>query len=135
LDAAAVSVTRDGIATQMANRCGTAVVVVAAAAKDVSTSAILRRRVMTHLIVAQFLPQSPIIVTGGHPQSGKTAAGQMRNILMLLGFPLNRITLEDKANATQNARFSVALTTSPSRGMRSVHSSTWASSVRRDAVD
>jgi uncharacterized SAM-binding protein YcdF (DUF218 family) len=90
---------------------------------------------MTRLIVAQFLPQSPIIVTGGNPQSGKTEAGQMRNTLMLLGFPLNRITLEDKANGTHNARFSVALTTSPSRGMRSVHSSTWASSVRRDAVD
>jgi hypothetical protein len=57
------------------------VVVVAAAAKDVSTSAILRRRVMEGLIVAQFLPQSPIIVTGGNPQSGKTEAGQMRNTL------------------------------------------------------
>jgi uncharacterized SAM-binding protein YcdF (DUF218 family) len=75
---------------------------------DGSMRAILRRRVMTGLIVAQFFPQSPIIVTGGNPQNGKTEAGQMRNMLMLLGFPANRIILEDKANSTvQNARFSV----------------------------
>ena len=29
---------------------------------------------MTRLTVAQFLPQSPIIVTGGNPHSGKTDA-------------------------------------------------------------
>jgi hypothetical protein len=33
---------------------------------------ILRRRVLTGLVVAQFFPQSPIIVTGGNPQNGKT---------------------------------------------------------------
>jgi uncharacterized SAM-binding protein YcdF (DUF218 family) len=72
--------------------------------------AILRRRVMTGLIVAQFFPQSPIIVTGGNPQNGKTEAGQMRNMLMLLGFPANRIIVEDRANSTvQNAAFSVPL--------------------------
>jgi uncharacterized SAM-binding protein YcdF (DUF218 family) len=71
---------------------------------------ILRRRVMTGLIVAQFLPQSPIIVTGGNPQNGKTEAGQMRNMLQLLGFPANRIIVEDRANSTvQNAQFSVPL--------------------------
>lgn len=71
---------------------------------------ILRRRVLTGLIVAQFFPQSPIIVTGGNPQNGKTEAGQMRNMLQLLGFPPNRIIVEDKANSTvQNARFSVPL--------------------------
>jgi uncharacterized SAM-binding protein YcdF (DUF218 family) len=79
-------------------------------APDGSMRAILRRRVMTGLIVAQFFPQSPIIVTGGNPQSGKTEAGQMRNMLMLLGFPADRIIVEDKANSTvQNARFSVPL--------------------------
>ena len=79
-------------------------------APDGSMRAILRRRVMTGLIVAQFFPQSPIIVTGGNPQSGKTEAGQMRNMLMLLGFPADRIILEDKANSTvQNAQFSVPL--------------------------
>jgi uncharacterized SAM-binding protein YcdF (DUF218 family) len=72
--------------------------------------AILRRRVLTGLTVAQFFPQSPIIVTGGNPQNGKTEAGQMRNMLMLLGFPANRIIVEDKANSTvQNAQFSVPL--------------------------
>lgn len=98
----------------------------AAAAKDFSKPAIvilgyglkpdgtmreiLRRRVLTGLIVAQFFPQSPIIVTGGNPQNGKTEAGQMRSMLMLLGFPANRILVEDKANSTvQNARFSVPL--------------------------
>src|ERR1700738_3540527 len=79
-------------------------------APDGSMRAILRRRVMTGLIVAQFFPQSPIIVTGGNPQNGKTEAGQMRNMLMLLGFPADRIILEDKANSTvQNAQFSVPL--------------------------
>jgi uncharacterized SAM-binding protein YcdF (DUF218 family) len=77
---------------------------------DGSMRAILRRRVMTGLIVAQFFPQSPIIVTGGNPQNGKTEAGQMRNMLMILGFPADRIIVEDKANSTvQNARFSVPL--------------------------
>ena len=71
---------------------------------------ILRRRVLTGLTVAQFFPQSPIIVTGGNPQNGKTEAEQMRNMLMLLGFPANRIIVEDRANSTvQNAQFSVPL--------------------------
>jgi uncharacterized SAM-binding protein YcdF (DUF218 family) len=79
-------------------------------APDGSMRAILQRRVMTGLIVAQFFPQSTIIVTGGNPQNGKTEAGQMRNMLMLLGFPADRIIMEDKANSTvQNAQFSVPL--------------------------
>lgn len=77
---------------------------------DGSMRTILRRRVLTGLTVAQFFPQSPIIVTGGNPKNGKTEAGQMRGMLMLLGFPANRIIVEDKANSTvQNARFSVPL--------------------------
>lgn len=77
---------------------------------DGSMRTILRRRVLTGLTVAQFFPQSPIIVTGGNPRNGKTEAGQMRGMLMLLGFPANRIIVEDKANSTvQNARFSVPL--------------------------
>ncbi|MCV7281723.1 YdcF family protein [Mycolicibacterium flavescens] len=71
---------------------------------------VLRRRVLTGLTVAQFFPQSPIIVTGGNPRGGNTEAGQMRKMLMMLGFPDNRIIVEDKANSTvQNARFSVPL--------------------------
>jgi uncharacterized SAM-binding protein YcdF (DUF218 family) len=71
---------------------------------------VLRRRVLTGLIAAQFFPQSPIIVTGGNPKNGNTEAGQMRKMLMLLGLPDNRIIVEDKANSTvQNARFSVPL--------------------------
>jgi uncharacterized SAM-binding protein YcdF (DUF218 family) len=77
---------------------------------DGTMRTILRRRVLTGLVVAQFFPQSPIIVTGGNPQNGNTEAGQMRKMLMLLGFPDNRIIVEDKANSTvQNARFSVPL--------------------------
>jgi uncharacterized SAM-binding protein YcdF (DUF218 family) len=71
---------------------------------------ILRRRVLTGLAVAQFFPQSPIIVTGGNPQNGKTEAEQMRNMLQLLGFAPDRIIVEDKASSTvQNAQFSVPL--------------------------
>lgn len=71
---------------------------------------ILRRRVLTGLAVAQFFPQSPVIVTGGNPQNGNTEAGQMRKMLLLLGIPDNRIIVEDRANSTvQNAQFSVPL--------------------------
>ena len=71
---------------------------------------ILRTRVLTGLTVAQFYPQSPIIVTGGNAKNGKTEAGQMRNMLMLFGFPANRIIVEDRATSTvQNAQFSVPL--------------------------
>lgn len=77
---------------------------------DGTMRAILRRRVMTGLSVAQFFPQSPIIVTGGNPQNGNTEAGQMRKLLLLLGFPDDRIIVEDRANSTvQNAQFSVPL--------------------------
>lgn len=71
---------------------------------------ILRRRVITGLTVAQFFPQSPIIVTGGNPRNGVTEAAAMRRMLTILGFPANRIIMEDKANSTvQNAGFSVPL--------------------------
>jgi uncharacterized SAM-binding protein YcdF (DUF218 family) len=77
---------------------------------DGTMRTILRRRVLTGLTVAQFFPQSPIIVTGGNPKNGNTEAGQMRKMLMLLGFPDNRIMVEDRANSTvQNARFSLPL--------------------------
>ena len=72
--------------------------------------AILRRRVLTGLTVAQFFPQSPVIVTGGNPRGGNTEAGQMRKMLRVLGFPEERIIVEDRANSTvQNAAFSVPL--------------------------
>ncbi len=71
---------------------------------------ILYTRVLTGLAVAQAFPQSPIIVTGGNPRNGKSEAGEMRNLLRTLGFPANRIIVEDKANSTvQNAQFSVPL--------------------------
>ena len=71
---------------------------------------ILYTRVLTGLAVAQAFPQSPIIVTGGNPRSGRSEAGEMRNLLRTLGFPAGRIIVEDKANSTvQNAQFSVPL--------------------------
>ncbi len=77
---------------------------------DGTMRTILRRRVLTGLAVAQFFPESPIIVTGGNPQNGKTEAGQMHNMLRSLGVPDDRIIVEDKANSTvQNAQFSVPL--------------------------
>jgi uncharacterized SAM-binding protein YcdF (DUF218 family) len=77
---------------------------------DGTMRAILRRRVITGLTVAQFFPQSPVIVTGGNPRNGVTEAAAMRRMLLILGFPAQRIIMEDKANSTvQNARFSVPL--------------------------
>ncbi|WP_083741380.1 YdcF family protein [Mycobacterium sp. MS1601] len=77
---------------------------------DGTMRTILRRRVLTGMAVAAMFPQAPIIVTGGNPRNGKTEAGQMRNMLMLFGFPASRIIVEDRANSTvQNAQFSVPL--------------------------
>ena len=88
-----------------------AIVILGAGLNDNGTMRpLLQRRVLTGLTVAQFFPQSKIIVTGGNPRNGNTEAGQMRKMLMLLGFPAHRIIVEDKANSTvQNARFSVPL--------------------------
>ncbi len=77
---------------------------------DGTMQTILRRRVLTGLAVAQFFPQSPVIVTGGNPRNGVTEAEQMRRMLTMLGFPGRRIIVEPKANSTvQNARFAVPL--------------------------
>ncbi len=67
---------------------------------------ILRRRVLTGLTVAQFFPQSPIIVTGGNPRNGNTEAAQMRKMLMLLGFPDNRIIWRTRRTARFRTRSS-----------------------------
>jgi uncharacterized SAM-binding protein YcdF (DUF218 family) len=77
---------------------------------DGSPRWILHTRVLAGLAAAQFFPQSPIIVTGGNPKNGNTEAGEMRKMLLFMGFPDDRIIVEDKANSTvQNARFSVPL--------------------------
>lgn len=71
---------------------------------------VLMTRVLTGLAVAQAFPQSPIIVTGGNPRNGRSEAGEMNHMLRMLGFPADRIIVEDRANSTvQNARFSVPL--------------------------
>jgi uncharacterized SAM-binding protein YcdF (DUF218 family) len=77
---------------------------------DGSMREILYHRTLTGLVIAQAFPQSPVIVTGGNPQRGVTEAAAMRNLLRMLGFPANRIIVEDRANSTvQNAQFSVPL--------------------------
>jgi uncharacterized SAM-binding protein YcdF (DUF218 family) len=88
-----------------------AIVILGYGLKDNGTMRpILYTRVLTGLAVAQMFPQSPIIVTGGNPHNGRTEAGEMRKTLRVLGFPDDRIIVEDRANSTvQNARFSVPL--------------------------
>lgn len=88
-----------------------AIVILGYGLKDNGTMRpILYTRVLTGLAVAQMFPQSPIIVTGGNPRNGRTEAGEMRKTLRILGFPEDRIIVEDRANSTvQNARFSVPL--------------------------
>jgi uncharacterized SAM-binding protein YcdF (DUF218 family) len=104
---------------------------------DGSMREILRRRVLTGLTVAQFFPQSPIIVTGGNPRNGVTEAAQMRRMLTMLGFPDSRIIVEDKANSTvQNARFSVPLAKkADTSGIILVTSSTHQGRADGDFVD
>jgi uncharacterized SAM-binding protein YcdF (DUF218 family) len=98
---------------------------------------ILHTRVLTGLAVAQFFPQSPIIVTGGNPKNGNSEAAEMRKALRILGFPDNRIIVEDKANSTvQNARFSVPLAKKAgTSGIILVTSSTHQGRADQDFVD
>src|SRR5690606_29894472 len=71
---------------------------------------LLRRTVLPGLTVAQFFPQSPIIVPGGNLRYCVPEPAAMRLMLLMLGFPDHRIIVEDRANSTvQNARFSVPL--------------------------
>ena len=104
---------------------------------DGSPRWILHTRVLAGLAVAQFFPQSPIIVTGGNPKNGNTEAGEMRKMLQFMGFPDNRIILEDKANSTvQNARFSVPLAKkADTSGIILVTSSTHQGRADGDFVD
>jgi len=104
---------------------------------DGSPRWILHTRVLAGIAVAQFFPQSPIIVTGGNPKNGNTEAGEMRKMLQFMGFPDNRIIVEDKANSTvQNARFSVPLAKkADTSGIILVTSSTHQGRADGDFVD
>ena len=104
---------------------------------DGSMRTILYHRVLTGLAIAQSFPQSPIIVTGGNPQNGQTEAAQMRNLLLMLGFPAHRIIVEDRANSTvQNAQFSVPLAKAAgTSGIILVTSSTHQGRADGDFVD
>ena len=97
---------------------------------------ILRRQVLTGLVVAQF-PAIADFVTGGNPQNGKTEAGQMRRMPQIIGVPDNRVIGEDKANSTvQNAQFSVLLAKQADRsGIILVTSTTHQGRADGDFVD
>lgn len=58
----------------------------------------LYQRVATGRAIANMFPNSFIIVTGGNPQNGVSEADQMRNMLVGLGYPSDRIIVEPRAN-------------------------------------
>ncbi|WP_338891503.1 YdcF family protein [Rhodococcus sovatensis] len=75
-------------------------------------------------------PESPVVVTGGNPQSGIAEADAMREWLVDNGVAAERIHVENKANSTvQNALFSVPIV--ESIGADSVVIATSANHVRR----
>ncbi len=75
-------------------------------------------------------PESPVVVTGGNPQSGVAEAEAMREWLVDNGVAAERIHVENKANSTvQNALFSVPIV--ESIGADSVVLATSANHVRR----
>lgn len=66
---------------------------------------VLVSRLQAALQLAQRFPASPIIVTGGVPQSGVTEAQAMRQWLVVNGIPPFRITEENTSRSTvENAR-------------------------------
>lgn len=75
-------------------------------------------------------PESPVVVTGGNPQSGVAEAEAMREWLVDNGVAAERIHVENKANSTvQNALFSVPIV--ESIGADSVVLATSANHIRR----
>ncbi|MEV6362189.1 YdcF family protein [Nocardia asteroides] len=64
----------------------------------------LMRRLRTGLAQAVLSPESPIIVTGGNPQSGISEADAMAAWLTAQGIPAHRILVErDARNTVENA--------------------------------
>lgn len=67
-------------------------------------------RLGSAVAAADASPESPVIVTGGNPQSGIAEADAMRSWLVEHGVAAERIHVEDKANSTvQNALLSVPI--------------------------
>lgn len=67
-------------------------------------------RLRAAVSAAELSPESPIIVTGGNPQSGVTEAEAMQQWLVDNGIAVDRIHTESTANSTvQNAQHATAL--------------------------
>jgi uncharacterized SAM-binding protein YcdF (DUF218 family) len=66
---------------------------------------VLESRLQATLVLAQQFPFTPIIVSGGVPQSGITEARAMREWLIARGIPAVRITEENTSRSTvENAQ-------------------------------
>ncbi|MDV8076012.1 YdcF family protein [Rhodococcus sp. IEGM 1370] len=77
---------------------------------DGSTTPELVERLRSAVAAAERSPESPIIVTGGNPQSGVTEAEAMQRWLVEEGIAADRIHTESTANSTvQNAQRATAL--------------------------
>ncbi|MGW0041452.1 YdcF family protein [Rhodococcus sp. NPDC003348] len=88
------------------NQLGTNIVVLGAGLyPDGTMRPVLVSRLQAALQVARRYPLSPIVVSGGVPQSGVTEAGAMRAWLIANGIPWFRITEENTSRSTvENAR-------------------------------
>ncbi|MGV8870916.1 MAG: YdcF family protein [Rhodococcus sp. (in: high G+C Gram-positive bacteria)] len=70
----------------------------------------LLQRLNSAVSAAELSPESPIIVTGGNPQSGITEADAMQRWLVTEGIAADRIHTEPTANSTvQNAQRATSL--------------------------
>lgn len=91
-------------------------------------------RLRSAAVQALIAPASPVIVTGGAPQSGVTEAAAMEGWLIANGVPANRVHAEHRAGSTVGN----ALNTVPiarSLGANSVALVTSANHIRRAVVD
>ncbi|WP_068269516.1 YdcF family protein [Aldersonia kunmingensis] len=91
-------------------------------------------RLRSAAVQALLAPASPVIVTGGAPQSGVTEAAAMAGWLIANGLPANRVHAEHRSGSTVGN----ALNTVPiarSLGMNSVALVTSANHIRRAVVD
>lgn len=70
----------------------------------------LEQRLRSGVAAATASPLSPIVVTGGNPQLGRTEAAVMRDRLVADGIPAERIHVEDRATDTPtNATFTAPI--------------------------
>lgn len=101
---------------------------------DGSMTPELVARLRSAVAAAERSPESPIIVTGGNPQSGVTEAEAMQRWLVDEGIAADRIHTESTANSTvQNAQRTTAL--AAKIGIENLVLATTASHLRRAISD